>query len=264
VRSGAIVRLRPGWFAAPTADPSITRAIRAGGASTCVSETSRRGLWTPPGHALHIALQPTDRHLRNPDTGQSIDGRRHADLVIHWDAGSPLRTSRGVVPWEQAVMTVLRCTSQLHAVAVIESGLHSGAITPSQLLLAAEAVSDSWRGTVAGMRSDAGSGSESLFRFGMLQHGVTMRSQVRIPGVGDVDFVIGDRLIVEIDSEKHHGSREDRLRDLARDAAAAALGFITLRFDYTQIMHDWDSVASAVLAALSRGDHLGHRQVIAG
>ncbi|HEY4269409.1 MAG TPA: DUF559 domain-containing protein [Galbitalea sp.] len=86
--------------------------------------------------------------------------------------------------------------------------------------------------------------------------GVLMRSQVEIPGVGWVDFVIGDRLIVEIDSREHHGGADNRLRDLERDSVAFALGYLPLRFDYSQIISDWDAVASTVCALIARGDHL--------
>ena len=41
-----------------------------------------------------------------------------------------------------------------------------------------------------------------------------------------------------------------RIQDLVRDAAAAALGYRTLRFDYAQIVHDWPSVQAAIIAAL--------------
>ena len=44
-----------------------------------------------------------------------------------------------------------------------------------------------------------------------------------IPGVGVVDFVIGDCLILEADGETHGG--RNRHRDLVRDAIAMALGF---------------------------------------
>ncbi len=43
-----------------------------------------------------------------------------------------------------------------------------------------------------------------------------------------------------------------RHKDLVRDAAASALGYETLHFDYSQIVFDWGSVQTAILAALTR------------
>ncbi|MDX2377442.1 DUF559 domain-containing protein [Microbacterium sp. LRZ72] len=76
---------------------------------------------------------------------------------------------------------------------------------------------------------------------------------MRIPGVGVVDFVVGDRLILEADGDTHAG--EGRHRDLVRDAVATTLGFITLRFDSAMILHEWGLVEAAVLAAVERGAH---------
>jgi len=79
---------------------------------------------------------------------------------------------------------------------------------------------------------------------------------VAIPGVGVVDFVIGDCLILEADGETHGGS--NRHRDLVRDAIAMALGFSTLRFDTALILHDWLTVEAAILAAVGRDLHRSH------
>jgi very-short-patch-repair endonuclease len=75
---------------------------------------------------------------------------------------------------------------------------------------------------------------------------------VIIDGVGEVDFVIGGRLILEADGRENHDGTDKRHKDLVRDAKAAALGYRTLRFDYDLIVHDWPVVEAAILAALSR------------
>lgn len=80
---------------------------------------------------------------------------------------------------------------------------------------------------------------------------------MRIISVGVVDFLIGERLIVEVDGKQNHEGATERHRDLVRDANAAAWGYITLRFDYAQVVHDWESVELAILAHLDRGLHHG-------
>jgi very-short-patch-repair endonuclease len=37
-----------------------------------------------------------------------------------------------------------------------------------------------------------------------------------------------------------------------RDAAASALGYETLRFDYAMMLYEWDVVVAAILPALDR------------
>ena len=75
---------------------------------------------------------------------------------------------------------------------------------------------------------------------------------MRIAGVGGVDALIGDRLIVEVDGRDNHDGASMRHKDLVRDANAAMWGYVTLRFDYALIVHDWDMVERAILGALAR------------
>lgn len=101
-------------------------------------------------------------------------------------------------------------------------------------------------------RSDAQSGLESLLRLRLHIIGIVLASQVQIPAVGRVDFVVGDRLIIEVDGKENHSGPDRRHDDLVRDAAASRLGYETLRFTYAQVVHDWSTVQAAILAAMTR------------
>ncbi len=102
-------------------------------------------------------------------------------------------------------------------------------------------------------RPDADSGLESLFRLRMHVLGIRLACQVDVEGVGRVDFVIDECLIVEVDGRENHDGPALRHKDLRRDAAASRRGYETLRFDYAQIVHDWPSVQAAILGARERG-----------
>jgi very-short-patch-repair endonuclease len=82
--------------------------------------------------------------------------------------------------------------------------------------------------------------------------GIRLECQVAIDGVGKVDFVVDGWLIIEADGKENHATSERRHKDLVRDAAASRLGYETLRFDYAQIIHEWQTVRQAILAALRR------------
>ena len=79
---------------------------------------------------------------------------------------------------------------------------------------------------------------------------------MRIIAVGVVDLLIGDRLIVEADGKSNHDDLPSRHKDRVRDANAAIWGYVTLRFDYAMILHDWETVEMAILAHVDRGLHL--------
>lgn len=55
------------------------------------------------------------------------------------------------------------------------------------------------------------------------------------------------KLAVELDGTAHHTSPEDRRKDLARDRALAALGWVVLRFTYADVLRDPDGVRAKVL-----------------
>jgi len=106
-------------------------------------------------------------------------------------------------------------------------------------------------------RGYAESGLESLLRLRMHILGIRLDCQVRIDGVGRVDFVLAGRLILEADGRDNHDGASMRHKDLVRDAAASARGYETLHFDYAQIVHDWPTVQTAILGALRRLRHRG-------
>ncbi len=58
------------------------------------------------------------------------------------------------------------------------------------------------------------------------------------------------KVAVELDGARHHTSPEDRRRDLARDTALAAQGWIVLRFTYADVRRDPERVRRQVLAVI--------------
>jgi very-short-patch-repair endonuclease len=81
--------------------------------------------------------------------------------------------------------------------------------------------------------------------------GIAFKQQVRIPGVGRVDFLVEDRLILEVDSMEFHDEPSHRIRDLRRDAHATVLDLRSLRLDYQQVLFDWEFSEVAIRAALA-------------
>lgn len=65
------------------------------------------------------------------------------------------------------------------------------------------------------------------------------------------------KLAVELDGARHHTSPEDRQRDLGRDIALAALGWVVLRFTYADVRRDPDGVRRRIVEVyLARAQQL--------
>ncbi|WP_100500975.1 DUF559 domain-containing protein [Geodermatophilus chilensis] len=62
----------------------------------------------------------------------------------------------------------------------------------------------------------------------------------------------GARVAVELDGAAFHGSRQQRERDLRRDTALAALGWVVLRFSYRRLTTDPEGCRREIEAVLRR------------
>ncbi len=149
---------------------------------------------------------------------------------------------------------MLRCQPHDHAIATIDSALNLGLLGLPQLVELIDRMPGIYARVIGEVDGAAQSGTESLARVRLRRRGMTVRTQVAIRGVGTVDLVIGERLVVEIDSRSHHlgkGYETDRARDLE----LFRLGYSVIRISYRRVMYDWISVESAILEAVRRGEH---------
>ena len=71
-----------------------------------------------------------------------------------------------------------------------------------------------------------------------------------------VDFLIGDRLVLQIDGGHHVGAQREA--DIEHDAALMLLGYHVVRVDYRQIIDRWHTVQDMIARAVAQGLHLAH------
>ncbi|WP_245556922.1 endonuclease domain-containing protein [Jongsikchunia kroppenstedtii] len=102
----------------------------------------------------------------------------------------------------------------------------------------------------------AESGTETMARLRFQSRRIHLQIQVYIPGVGRVDLLIGDRLIIECDSVEHHTSRANYADDRRRDRRAVAKGYLVVRLTYEDVLFGWEDAMADILAIIHRGDHL--------
>lgn len=79
------------------------------------------------------------------------------------------------------------------------------------------------------------SGTESLVRVRLRRRGIRVQTQFRRRGVGRVDLLIGDRMVIECDSDEFHSGDEAQERDYDRDLELIDGDFLVLRLRYRHV-----------------------------
>ncbi|WP_029146374.1 endonuclease domain-containing protein [Microbacterium luticocti] len=247
--AGVLERIRRGVYASCDPCPAARAAAAHGGMLGCVSAARHLGLWV-----LDDEDEPAHVWMNRGGHRQEHPG---CTCVEHWDEG-PDTDAFGVPSVPRVLRQILACKGVETFFVALESALYQHKITRAGLAWLRAHVNDAGRDAMDFARRDAESGLESLLRWRLRRHGLAIAAQVFIVSVGRVDFLIGDRLIVEVDGAPNHDDATHRHKDLSRDANAATWGYITLRFDYAQIVHDWPTVEAAILAQIAAGNHLRH------
>jgi len=243
---GSLIPLRRGVYARAAACEPVRVAAKHGGALCCVSAARHVGLW--------VVAADDDVHVWLGGHGHAYE-HEECRCVEHWD-DAPAADTFGLPSIPRILRQILSCHGIEAFFVGLESAMRQGRISDAGLSWLRGTTNQSARDAIAFARSDADSGLESLVRWRLRHHGLRIRSQVRIIAVGVVDLLIGDRLIVEADGKSNHDDQPSRHKDRVRDANAAIWGYVTLRFDYAMILHDWETVEMAILAHVDRGLHL--------
>jgi very-short-patch-repair endonuclease len=236
---GELNRLRRGWYCTPAATPDLVTAARAGGRLTCLAALRSHGAWTLESSGAHVRVADGIAVIHQPG------------VRIHWTAA---RVGPGIDSIDEALATAVACVDFRALVVAADSLVNRGLLTPIRLQ-AVLGVTPRGRRVLAVHDPRAESGIETLVRLALRRHRVRARSQVAIPGVGRVDFLVGDRLVIEADGYDWHGGRLEFERDRERDRELVRRGYIVIRATYHQVMTDLDAVISAALEVIRRREH---------
>jgi len=177
--------------------------------------------------------------------------RRHPTedaAVVHYTRGRA-EHARLVASVPNALSDYRLCVPETWYLATLDSALHHDPLSRDALRRAGHPVG------AHGIEGVCASGTETMFWLALRHLVPTLRRQVAIPGVGKVDFLIGERLVVEIDSRTFHDTPKGRATDRRRDLVLSVAGYRCLRFGYEQVVHTMGRVIAAVIASVSRGDH---------
>jgi len=248
VGAGRLLRVRRGWYALPSADPDVLRAVRAGGALTCVSALRHYGVWVPSTRDLHIRMSEPHRTAAVPDGVKRCRNGRAAPAIA-------------VDPLAVALIPAMACLDDEGVVVVLDSVRNLRLLTFPDLTGLLHGQPERVHRLLALTVADSQSGTESMVRFRLWRQRVKVRPQVVIGGVGRVDLLVGNRLVLEIDSHEHHTGLANYTRDRERDRALVRLGYVVVRLTYQQVVHGWGEVWPDLLALIRTDRHHWTRRI---
>lgn len=150
-----------------------------------------------------------------------------------------------------AVVDAVRCQDPRAAIATIDSALHLHVLRVDELDELFDVLPRRYRRLRGLIDSRAESGPETLVRLMLRGLGCRVGVQVQIEGVGRVDLLVDDWLIVECDSRQFHSHWEAQREDRRRDLAAAERGYSTIRLTAEDIMWRPEVVLCALRGLLT-------------
>lgn len=250
LRDGRLVRPIRGWLATTQAPRDAVIALIHRGVLTGASALRTYGIWAGTDTDIHVLVppnMPNTRAIALTPIAAFAPSVSSGLVVRHWSPsrfGSELAWRSSVA---DALMAFAKRESAEFAVAAIESALHTGAFRPRDLPLLLDRLPRSLTPYFAVIDGRSESGTETLARLRLASLSNRLDIQVRV-GRHRLDILIDGWLNVEIDSEAWHGG--ERLANSRRDTWLVGHGYVVLRFDYFEVMYEWEACAAAVLATL--------------
>lgn len=237
---GLIFSVRRGWVARIGADRMLVTAAARGVVLSCITVAARRGLWVLDASEPHLAARPHAGHAKI------------SRGVLHWSSPLfPRQPDSCEDSLENALVVAARCQPHESALAIWESALKQKLVAPGVLERAP--LPPSARRMLHEATPFADAGTESIFRTRLRWLDVQITPQVWLHG-HPVDFLIGDRLVVQIDGGHHVGPQ--RTSDIRHDALLKLHGYHVIRIGYDQLFNHWPEVQSMILAAIAQRLHL--------
>lgn|SRR5690625_803368 len=261
VDSGEVLKTGFATYALPESNPDAQLAQRFKAKLTCLSAAKYAGLriLTSPS-STHLAL-PLDRGLQLPsDLIQSTVLHRERKEWLKPNVTSAERSSRVgnpmfsklIAPWPAVFARIALCQPLQDAVVALDSGLAADLFTKNQVLKLLQ--NSKHAQPIRAVRLASGSSQsvlESLARIELVMAGFKVKPQFHIDGVGYVDLLVEEKIVVELDGFSYHGDRKEFRNDRARDRLLTQKGFYILRFAYEDVINSPEVVVQDVRRLLA-------------
>ena len=261
-----LVRSVQPWYLTPDAPADLVALLALGLRPTCLDAAAMYGLWIPRHGGTHVfrprSSTRTDdsSHLCVPSLGRRggrpYDAGQPQRLILH---GPELRAWPDDDPVPDLALVLShagRCLPTVKAAVLMESALNRRLVSIRQVEEIVASLSHDARRTLARVRADAESGTETTVRWWFEARGVSVRAQVRFPdGIRRMDLLVGRSWVIECDSRAHHSDTVSYDEDRARDLHLASRGFTVTRLSWEQVFLRWSETERMLLSILGSGAH---------
>jgi very-short-patch-repair endonuclease len=161
----------------------------------------------------------------------------------------------GVDSPEWAIAHAVLCQGRRDAVATLDSAMYRRVVTRRRLETVLGQLPRRYCDLLLLCNPRAESGLETHLRLLLRSAGIDVRVQVKISGVGRVDLLVGERLVIETDGREWRSDKDSFAKDERRDLALAEQGYLVLRLSYQQVLFEPERVLDVVRGIVRRGEH---------
>jgi very-short-patch-repair endonuclease len=232
---GTVMKVSHGIYGL-SSNGQVAQALAHGGLLTCLSAAPIYDLWTlKQAVRLHLCRS-------HPVPGQGV--------VEHGRRRHPQHAWLPVSGLADVLLHSLRCLPELESLVLVQSAVGRGDISPE--FLYGKAVgrrNGKARAVLNLLIPRADSLLEVLANTYFARAGLRVRRHVHIPGVGEVDFVVEECLVVETDGRTHFEPKSVK-RDQRRNNRSMLGGYLVLRYYYDDVVFAPDEMVAEVLAVL--------------
>ena len=234
--AGRVVRIRRGTYSLPGEAGVLRLALERNALLTCLSAAPAYRLWT---------LQDTGPVHLAPGHRKAPPG-----TLAHGRCGHPPHSWLPVAGLADVLIHSLRCLPPVESLVMLQCATQRGDVTLDFLRrkLAGNRNARA-RSTLDSVIPRADSVLEVLANYHFQRAGLRVRRHVELPGVGEVDFVIEDCLVVETDGSTHLEPLQVK-KDRKRNNATVIGGRLCLRFGYDDVVYHPERMVAQVLEVL--------------
>ncbi|MFW0795275.1 hypothetical protein AAFP30_15785 [Gordonia sp. CPCC 205515] len=241
VASGELRKLGHDRYADKFADSAVCDVVSKGHAVSCLTALRAHGVWVPATTA--------EVHARG-----NADAYRKANNLCRMYR-PPLPTPDPVDSVPIAFQHAVRCLDREDLVAVCDSIGNKKLMALEEMRTAMSGAPQRKIALLDLCNFHSQSGTESMVRYRLEKRRISLNAQVQVSTVGRVDLLVGDCLILEIDSEEYHRTAEQYETDRRRDRKATRLGYLTVRLTYKMVTADWADAEEDILAIVRERRH---------